>query len=194
MKKFINKELNKFSTNFDKWQERVNSWDNTQNVIEAVLRKIVMQINSKKVMGITRVYMNREKETIQLYFGSQPVGVSLSSENALEVETGAALVYSRGVDGSVACFIYNCCSNQMSPLKKYFVYKIYSKPSKISEKEITKAAEILLLSARYSSCTQKTSIIENIKYLFYSNYYEICSIFRIKDLSAIIIKWLKKAL
>lgn len=177
----IKKEEIKFSNNIEKWHKRHECWSEVQNLIQKEFKKFEKLINSSKIY---KVYSLKTDLTVQLSFGQLPVGKTLNSQKEIEMEKGSAIVYSKGIDGKICCLIYNCYSNQMTPCKKWFIYKIYSDPSKISEKEIYKALKTFLMCTRNSSCTQETSIIEKIKYWYHSSFYDwFLNIFSFKTLT-----------
>lgn len=182
----IKKEEIKFSNNIEKWHKRHECWSEVQNLIQKEFKKFEKLINSSTIHKISKVYSLKTDLTVQLSFDQLPVGKTLNSKKEIEMENGSAIVYSKGIDGKICCLIYNCYSNQMTPCKKWFIYKIYSDPSKISEKEIYKALEVFLMCTRNSSCTQEISFFEKIKYWYHSSFYDwFLNIFSSKTCTAI---------
>lgn len=96
-------------------------------------------------------FRDDERRSVQLSFGSHPVGASLQGD-ATAVEGGAALVFSQGIDGSVCGFLYPYKSERMQRKETRITWNVFHGPENVTNKAIDAAISDLWRYSRVSSC------------------------------------------
>jgi len=84
-----------------------------------------------------------------------------------EVEKGAKLLFSQLPGGEIAIIYYYASSDIIELKDKYFVYKIYKRPSSISENTVINLITILFKVQLYSSILSKPNIIILIQHWYW---------------------------
>lgn len=107
-------------------------------------------------------YRNDEIRTIQLNFGSHPIGASLQG-NGLAIENGSTLVFSQGADGSVYVILYPYKSELMQRKETYITWNVFHDPTDVTNLRIDAAIADFWRYSRVSSSLNGGSLCDRIR-------------------------------
>ncbi|KVT98499.1 hypothetical protein WK60_00120 [Burkholderia ubonensis] len=106
--------------------------------LEARFRQTAAHAKATDFYENLYVEANRNRRTVQLFLGQHPVGVSLDRRE-FDMESGAALVASQHVGGSVAILLYPYKSEAAQRMEKLIVWRIFDDPLDITPAVIDQA-------------------------------------------------------
>lgn len=128
-------------------------------------------LNSKNGMILLQEIDNKNSGVITFGFNRYPVGISytktlssgkkkLEEETNYEFESGSKISFTQLPNGAVAVLYFFAKSELMELPDKFFVFKIFDNPIKITDKDIIKCINILFKVQAYSSVisTQKIKL------------------------------------
>lgn len=154
--KKIQKEMDLYMHNRSLRIERLSQWKPAQDRILTEFKNFISENEQKDFGKEYNAYANEFKDTVQIAFGTLPIAQSINGEG-IDLEEGAALVYSKLPSGMVFCTVFLCSSERQKPIKPYFLLRIYKSPSKITTDCIKRDLLDLLRYQRISSTIQYAS-------------------------------------
>lgn len=155
----LQKESNKFKRGIERNAKRRKEWDMFIAKAKPFFESLCSKAKSYDLFENLYVIDNKtntiSKNTlpfITLMWGQHPTGYTkIDDSRKWGVEKGCALHFSQNIFGYVACILYPFYSDFHEPNEKYYIYKMFKKPSDINKKELKKAVELMFLYAQTSS-------------------------------------------
>jgi hypothetical protein len=179
--KFLKSESQKFQKGIDIIRERRKEWDIFISQSKPYFEIICNKAESYKLFEKLYVtdstehdYSNKSLPFITLQWGVHSAGyATIEDTRKRGIEKGCALHFGQTIDGMVACIIYPFYSDFRQPKEKYYLYKMYKKPSDITEAHLDKAIKLMFVLAHDSSFLGNPDIKDRFR------------IFKLKNFSAI---------
>jgi hypothetical protein len=158
--RFLRQQAQQFKSGIQRVQERRRAWLPFRN--RALTRFGKLADEAKNAKLFENLYPDsfpndeppQQMSGVTLLWGKHRTGItdfSQSGKTSLDVEGGCALHYGQGPDGEVACVLYPFFSKTRMPLRKYYVFWIYSSPDRITERQLNCGIRLMFVLAHYSS-------------------------------------------
>lgn len=157
---FLRQQAQQFQSGIRRVRERRGAWLPFRNRALTRFRNLATEAKNAKLFEYLYAdsYPDDEKlpqmSGVTLLWGQHPTGIADFSEpgkTSLDVEGGCALHYGQAPGGQVACVLYPFSSKTRVPLRKYYVYWIYSSPDRITERQLNWGIRLMFALAHYSS-------------------------------------------
>lgn len=153
------KESKKFRDGYTKVFQRRRQWSEFETKTKQLFQKICDKAKNHKLFENLYISNNDSHAQfknappfITLEWGGHPVGMTaIEDTTKWAVERGCALHFSQNVFGNVACILYPFGSDLHSRKEKYYILKVFTSPSTISDKHLEKAVKQMFSYAQISS-------------------------------------------
>ncbi len=160
--KLLEKESKKFQKGWEQVSDRRKAWSNFEAKAVATFNSICMEARNQELFENLYVDSStnhtnsnyKPSPFVTLFWGRHPTGQTdfrEESKGKLIVEGGCALHYSQFPSGEVGVVFYPFKSDLSEPNKKYYIYKLFSTPSKIRDKDLCNHIKLMFSYAHYSS-------------------------------------------
>ena len=155
--KFLKNESTKFQKGWKRVFDKKLVWNDFEKKAVTLFESICKEARRQKLFEYLYVD-NSEKHAneqikppyVTLFWGNHPTG-EIDSRKKLIVEGGCALCYTQFSSGEVGVIFYPFRSELREPHRKYYVYKIFSSPEKITDADLHKHIKLMFSYAHYSS-------------------------------------------
>jgi hypothetical protein len=159
---FLKEESAKFQKGFKRVSDRKYAWNDFEKKAVSRFESICTEARTQELFEYLYVDHSKKHEKAQikppsfvtLLWGNHPIGETDFREKTrikLITEGGCALHYVQFPSGEVAVIFYPFRSELRKPSKKYYVYKIFSSPAKITDSDLQKHIKLMFSYAHYSS-------------------------------------------
>ncbi len=160
--KLLKKESAKFRKGWKRVSNRRKAWKDFEDKAINTFDSICLEARNQNLFENLYVDSSKNRASsndspppfVTLLWGRHPTGQTdfrEESKGKLVAEGGCALHYSQFPSGEVGVVFYPFKSELSEPNKKYYVYKLFSTPSKISDKDLYNHIKLMFSYAHYSS-------------------------------------------
>ena len=168
--KFLIKESKLWRSGIERVAARRASWNDFEQKAKAQFNSIITEAKTQKLYEnlyahSSSDYPDKDKlpNFITFYWGQHPTGEFEFSEERkgrMVLERGCALHLSQLPSGEVVATLYPFHSVHSIPPKKYYTYKVYSSPDKISNDDLLWLVRIMFSLARSSTFARKLTFFD----------------------------------
>lgn len=157
--KFLENESKKFKQGIESHFKRRKEWESFRSLSKPYFETVCEKAKTYELFDNLYVMDSKEHEHskktlpfITLLWGLHPAGyATIENSQKLGIEKGCALHFSQNIFGMVSCVIYPFSSDFHQPNEKYYIYKMYKKPSDITKHQLDKAIKLMFIFAHNSS-------------------------------------------
>lgn len=168
---YLKEESDKFQKGWQQVSDRRKAWGSFEDKAVITFKSICEEARTQKLFE--NLYVDSSKKHsknqknppsfVTLFWGRHPIGqtdFSENSKNKLVVEGGCALHYNQLPSGEVVVVFYPFKSELSEPKKKYYIYKLFSTPSKITDVDLQNHIKLMFSYAHYSSFMGKATFLD----------------------------------
>jgi len=157
--KFLENESNKFKKGIESCLIKRKEWNAFISIskpyFETICEKAKTYELFENLYVIDSDNLEQSKKNlpfIALQWGQHPTGyVAIDNSQKFGIEKGCALHFSQNIFGMVSCVLYQFSSDVHQPNEKYYLYKMYKRPSDITKDQLDKAIQLMFVFAHNSS-------------------------------------------
>jgi hypothetical protein len=156
---FLEKQSEKFKAGIDRHKKNRKAWHDFANRAEIYFTSLRNEAIARNLFENLYI-VSPEKEYkglpyIAFRWGNHPTGYESHTDATLTIEHGCTLHYAQAVNGAVFCIIYPFSSELHSTKTDFYLFKVFTDPSKITEHHLQKGIKMLF------SCAHVTSFVGN---------------------------------
>ncbi len=168
---FLKEESDKFQKGWKQVSDRRKDWDSFEDKAVITFESICKEARTQNIfenlyVDNSKKHSNDQKKPpsfVTLFWGRHPTGQTdfrENSNNKSVVEGGCALHYSQLPSGEVAVVFYPFKSELSEPNKRYYIYKLFSTPSKITDVDLQNHTKLMFSYAHCSSFMGKATFVD----------------------------------
>ena len=167
---FLKKESFLWKKGIERVNNRKSVWPDFENKAKTQFNSIITEAKTQKLFDVLYLHSSGDVHDshkitnfITLFWGQHPTGgyeFEGERKGRMVFERGCALHLCQLPTGEVIATFYPYQSALLKSPKNYYVYKVYSSPSKITDADIQWLVRIMFSLARSSSFARKMTFFD----------------------------------